>query len=44
MTAGIADPSRLPILGSSGLTRRSTSAESSSMTSIALTLISSATI
>ena len=32
MTAGIADPRRLPIFGSSGLTRRSTSAESSSMT------------
>ena len=42
ITAGIADPRRFPILGSSGLTRRSTSAESSSMTTTFLTLISSA--
>ena len=44
MTAGIADPRRLPILGSSGLTRRSTRSEPSAMTVISLTLISAATI
>ena len=41
ITAGIAAPSRLPIFGSSGLTRRSTSSDSSPISSTALTLTSS---
>ena len=44
ITAGMAEPSRLPIFGSSGLTRRSTRSDPSAMTSTALTLISLATI
>ena len=42
MTAGMAEPSFLPIRGSSGLTRRSTSSDSSPMSSTAFTLTSSA--
>ena len=43
ITAGIAGPRRLPIFGSSGLTRRSTSSDSSPISSTCLTLTSSAT-
>ena len=43
MTAGIAPPSRLPIFGRSGLTRRSTRSDSSPISSTSRTLTSSRT-